>query len=184
MSIDKTDHASRRSGMIFIGFLLLLISYAFVLTAVTQGQRVNTFDLVLIGGRVMDPVRNIGVSGGRVSAISTGRLQGREVVDVSGLVVAPGFIDLHLSREGHSAAARRTMKEISAANCKLSATAPRAALAQGVFPRICNRNPIYMLGAPRSELRRRVSTRAVPSGTFANDRRYRSRYLSIGQKAS
>jgi hypothetical protein len=170
MSIDKTDHASRRSGMIFIGFLLLLISYAFVLTAVTQGQRVNTFDLVLIGGRVMDPesgldaVRNIGVSGG--------------------LVVAPGFIDLHLSWEGHSAAARRTMKEISAANCKLSATAPRAALAQGVFPRICNRNPIYMLGAPRSELRRRVSTRAVPSGTFANDRRYRSRYLSIGQKAS
>jgi hypothetical protein len=156
--------------MIFIGFLLLLISYAFVLTAVTQGQRVNTFDLVLIGGRVMDPesgldaVRNIGVSGG--------------------LVVAPGFIDLHLSWEGHSAAARRTMKEISAANCKLSATAPRAALAQGVFPRICNRNPIYMLGAPRSELRRRVSTRAVPSGTFANDRRYRSRYLSIGQKAS
>jgi hypothetical protein len=170
MSIDKTDHASRRSGMIFIGFLLLLISYAFVLTVVTQGQRVNTFDLVLIGGRVMDPesgldaVRNIGVSGG--------------------LVVAPGFIDLHLSWEGHSAAARRTMKEISAANCKLSATAPRAALAQGVFPRICNRNPIYMLGAPRSELRRRVSTRAVPSGTFANDRRYRSRYLSIGQKAS
>jgi hypothetical protein len=80
MSIDKTDHASRRSGMIFIGFLLLLISYAFVLTVVTQGQRVNTFDLVLIGGRVMDPesgldaVRNIGVSGGRVSAISAGRL--------------------------------------------------------------------------------------------------------------
>jgi N-acyl-D-aspartate/D-glutamate deacylase len=101
MSIDKTDHASRRSGMIFIGFLLLLISYAFVLTVVTQGQRVNTFDLVLIGGRVMDPesgldaVRNIGVSGGRVSAISAGRLQGKQVVDVSGLVVAPGFIDLH-----------------------------------------------------------------------------------------
>jgi hypothetical protein len=95
MSIDKTDHASRRSGMIFIGFLLLLISYAFVLTAVTQGQRVNTFDLVLIGGRVMDPesgldaVRNIGVSGGRVSAISAGRLQGQQVVDISGLVVTP-----------------------------------------------------------------------------------------------
>lgn len=101
MSIDKTDTASRRSGMIFIAILSLLISYAFVLTAVTQGQRVSTFDLVLTGGRVMDPesgldaARNIGISGGRVSAISTGRLQGREVVDVSGLVVAPGFIDLH-----------------------------------------------------------------------------------------
>ena len=45
------------------------------------------------------------------------------------------------------------MKEISAANCKLSDTARLAALAQRVFPRIGNRNPIYMLGAPRSELR-------------------------------
>jgi N-acyl-D-aspartate/D-glutamate deacylase len=101
MSIDKTDYASRKSGMISIGILSLIISYAFAMTAVTQGQRVNTFDLVLIGGRVMDPesgmdaVRNIGISGGRVSAISAGRLQGKQVVDVSGLVVAPGFIDLH-----------------------------------------------------------------------------------------
>src|SRR5262245_36420315 len=101
MFIDKTDYTSCRSGLIFIGILFLLISYAIVLTAATQGQLANTFDLVLIGGRVMDPesgldaVRNIGVSGGRVSAISAGRLQGKQVVDVSGLVVAPGFIDLH-----------------------------------------------------------------------------------------
>ena len=39
------------------------------------------------------------------------------------------------------------MKEISAANCKLSDTAPLAALAQPVFSQVCNRNPIYMLGA-------------------------------------
>jgi hypothetical protein len=48
--------------------------------------------------------------------------------------VAPGFIDLHLSWEGHSAAARRTMKEISAANRKLFDTAPLAALTRRVFP--------------------------------------------------
>src|SRR5215510_8724865 len=101
MFIDKTDHASRRGGMIFIGVLFLIITYAIVVTSVTQGQLVSTFDLVLIGGRVMDPesgldaVRNIGISGGRVSAISSERLQGKQVVDVSGLVVAPGFIDLH-----------------------------------------------------------------------------------------
>src|SRR5215475_2516994 len=101
MFIDMTDYASRRSGMIFIGIPFLLISSAFVQTEVTHGQRVSTFDLVLIGGRVMDPesgldaARNIGVSGGRISAISARRLQGKQVVDVSGLVVAPGFIDLH-----------------------------------------------------------------------------------------
>src|SRR5215510_9735030 len=101
MFIDKTGYASLRGGMIFIAILFSLISYAFVLSAVTWGQRVETFDLVLIGGHVMDPesgldaVRNIGISSGRVSAISAGQLQGKQVVDVSGLVVAPGFIDLH-----------------------------------------------------------------------------------------
>src|SRR5262245_65941972 len=101
MFIDKTDHASRRSGMIFIGILFLLISSAFVQTGVTQGQLVSTFDLVLIGGRVMDPesgldaARNIGVSGGRISAISYGRIHGQQVLNVSGLVVAPELIKLH-----------------------------------------------------------------------------------------
>ena len=59
------------------------------------------FDLVLSGGRVMDPesgldgVRNIGISAGRIAALSTEPLRGRQVIDVRGLVVAPGFIDLH-----------------------------------------------------------------------------------------
>ncbi|HSR51793.1 MAG TPA: amidohydrolase family protein [Acidobacteriota bacterium] len=59
------------------------------------------FDLVLEGGRVMDPetgldaVRNVGISDGRIAAISEEALQGDERIDASGLVVAPGFIDLH-----------------------------------------------------------------------------------------
>ena len=60
------------------------------------------YDVVLANGRVMDPesgldaVRNIGITGGRIAAISESPLQGRSVVDVRGLVVAPGFIDLHV----------------------------------------------------------------------------------------
>ncbi len=57
--------------------------------------------LVLAGGRVMDPetglddVRDVVIEDGRITAISQDEeLQGT-VVDVSGLVVAPGFIDLH-----------------------------------------------------------------------------------------
>jgi dihydroorotase len=58
-------------------------------------------DLVLAGGRVMDPasgldaVRHLGIRGGRVVAVSETPLTGRTAIDVSGLVVAPGFVDLH-----------------------------------------------------------------------------------------
>ena len=59
------------------------------------------YDLVLRGGRVMDPesgldaVMDVGIDGTEIRAISPEPLSGAEVVDVSGLVVAPGFIDLH-----------------------------------------------------------------------------------------
>jgi dihydroorotase len=61
----------------------------------------QTYDLVLRGGQVMDPasglaaIRDVGIVDGRVRAVSEEPLQGREIVDVTGLVVAPGFIDLH-----------------------------------------------------------------------------------------
>lgn len=64
-------------------------------------QPAGPYDVVLAGGRVMDPatsldaVRHVGVRGGEVAAISTTPLAGTTVVDVSGLVVAPGFIDPH-----------------------------------------------------------------------------------------
>ena len=40
-------------------------------------------------------VRNVGISAGVIRAISAQRLTGRDTLDASGLVVAPGFIDLH-----------------------------------------------------------------------------------------
>src|SRR5258708_37798836 len=61
----------------------------------------QTYDIVLSGGRVMDPesgldaIRNVGINGRRIAAISTRPLQGKSGMDAKGLVVAPGFIDLH-----------------------------------------------------------------------------------------
>ncbi|MCA9504924.1 MAG: amidohydrolase family protein [Myxococcales bacterium] len=58
-------------------------------------------ELVLQGGRVLDPasgldaVRDVGVRDGRIVAVSETPLAGARVLDVHGLVVAPGFIDLH-----------------------------------------------------------------------------------------
>jgi N-acyl-D-aspartate/D-glutamate deacylase len=60
-----------------------------------------TFDLVIRGGRVIDPetgldgVRDVGITTGRIAAVSTEPLAGTAVLDARGLVVSPGFIDLH-----------------------------------------------------------------------------------------
>ena len=61
----------------------------------------SRYDLVITGGRVIDPesgldaVRNVGVAGGTIEAITAEALRGRATLDANGLVVAPGFIDLH-----------------------------------------------------------------------------------------
>lgn len=66
-------------------------------------------DWVLANGRVMDPasgldaIRNVGFSAGKITAVSASELQGRKVVDVSGLVVTPGFIDFHAHGQDNQA---------------------------------------------------------------------------------
>ncbi len=81
-----------RHGLPIILLLLLALT----------GYSQNTYDIVLSGGRVIDPetgldaIRNVGITGQRIVTISEERLEGNEIIDVSGLVVAPGFIDLHV----------------------------------------------------------------------------------------
>ena len=61
----------------------------------------SMFDIVLTGGRVMDPdsgrdeIANVGISDGTIQAIANEPLEGRDSIDASGLVVAPGAIDMH-----------------------------------------------------------------------------------------
>ncbi len=74
---------------------------AIALLLVLQLATPPVYDRVILGGHVMDPaskldaVRNIGLSGGRIAVITTEAISGRDTVDARGLVVAPGFIDLH-----------------------------------------------------------------------------------------
>ena len=75
-----------------------------MITALLLALQLGTppvYDRVILGGHVMDPaskldaVRNIGLTGGRIAVITTRAIQGRDTVDARGLVVSPGFIDIH-----------------------------------------------------------------------------------------
>jgi N-acyl-D-aspartate/D-glutamate deacylase len=76
---------------------LAVFLFLFAATILSAQQ----YDVVLEGGRVMDPetgldaVRNVGIRDGKIARISAEPLKGRRVVHAAGLVVAPGFIDLH-----------------------------------------------------------------------------------------
>jgi len=67
----------------------------------SAAQEDVTYDIVIANGRVMDPesgldaVKNVGITGGRIRAISSEALKGSQKIDAKGLVVAPGFIDMH-----------------------------------------------------------------------------------------
>ena len=78
-----------------------LIALLCMSPAVVNAQIAGEYDIVLVNGRVMDPesnldaIRNVGIREGKIAAISVEPLRGRTVIDVKGLVIAPGFIDLH-----------------------------------------------------------------------------------------
>jgi N-acyl-D-aspartate/D-glutamate deacylase len=72
-----------------------------VIALLTISAGAQDFDLVIANGRVMDPatgldaIRQVGIRSGKIVAVSEQPLRGRTVIDAKGLVVAPGFIDLH-----------------------------------------------------------------------------------------
>ncbi len=78
----------------------LYIALALLFAASTCAAA-QQYDVVLEGGRVMDPetgldaVCNVGIQDGRIARISAAPLNGRRIIHAAGLVVAPGFIDLH-----------------------------------------------------------------------------------------
>lgn len=59
------------------------------------------YDLVIEKGRVIDPesglddVLSVGISSGKIEAISSEPLAGQQVINACGCVVSPGFIDIH-----------------------------------------------------------------------------------------
>jgi len=69
--------------------------------SVSTPNEPGPYDLIITGGRVMDPetnydaVANVGIRGGRIAVITKKKITGKETIDAGGLVFAPGFIDTH-----------------------------------------------------------------------------------------
>jgi N-acyl-D-glutamate deacylase len=86
-----------------------LLALGLVATATTASAA--AYDIAINGGRVVDPasgldaVRHIGIAGDRIVAVSETPLDAARVIDATGKVVSPGFIDLHA--HGQSALAAR-----------------------------------------------------------------------------
>ncbi|MFL6350538.1 MAG: amidohydrolase family protein [Bryobacteraceae bacterium] len=73
----------------------------FLLLALATSVMAQQYDIVLNNGRVIDPeskldaTRSVGITSGKIAAISADPLTGKAEINAQGLVVSPGFIDLH-----------------------------------------------------------------------------------------
>jgi N-acyl-D-aspartate/D-glutamate deacylase len=101
--------ASSNPGVMTMPILLRSLvagALAVAAGATTLAQPAPALDLVIAGGRVLDPesgldaVRDVGIRGDRIVTVSATPLPGRETIDARGLVVTPGFIDLHRHAHG------------------------------------------------------------------------------------
>lgn len=79
----------------------LLLSVLFLsLVMPAQALAQELYDVVILGGRVMDPetgrdeIANVGITGERIQAITVDDIRGRKTIDATGRIVAPGFIDI------------------------------------------------------------------------------------------
>ena len=65
-------------------------------------------DLVIRGGTVVDgtgaaPFKaDVAIDGGLVSIVGTVEQQGREEIDATGKIVAPGWVDVHTHYDGQA----------------------------------------------------------------------------------
>jgi dihydroorotase len=81
-------------------FFIFYLTTCFYSVGIAQSN--IEYDIVLLDGRVIDPetkldsIKNVGIIKNKIAAISSETLKGKQVINVKGLVVAPGFIDLHV----------------------------------------------------------------------------------------
>ena len=91
-----------------IRLFISILSLSLVLPTPAMAQEL--YDLVILGGRVMDPetgrdeIANVGILDGQIQAITVDDIRGRRSIDATGQIVAPGFVDILASMRFDKAA--------------------------------------------------------------------------------
>jgi len=100
-----------------VAYLLLFVLGACAGPGASRG---GPYDLILRGGSIVDGsgnprfVGDVAISGDRIAAVGyLGFATARETLDVSGLVVAPGFIDMLGQSEGNVLIDNRVLSKVS-----------------------------------------------------------------------
>lgn len=89
--------------------------------AAGRDSNARRYDLVINGGRIIDPEsgldaqRNLGILSGKIVTISVTPLLGRESIDATGLIVSPGFIDLHSHAQQFAGARMQALDGVTTA---------------------------------------------------------------------
>jgi N-acyl-D-amino-acid deacylase len=69
------------------------------------------FDVAIIGGRVLEPdcagfrEVNIGITEGRIDAVTDDDIDAKTIINADALIVSPGFVDVHTHVDNHPYAA-------------------------------------------------------------------------------
>ncbi|MCX6261400.1 MAG: amidohydrolase family protein [Bacteroidia bacterium] len=79
----------------------MIISFTSQFCGRKSSSGIKEYDLVILNGRVIDPesnldvIRNVGIKEGSIQLITEKQIKGKTTINAQGLVVAPGFIDMH-----------------------------------------------------------------------------------------
>lgn len=176
MTKRRHGHA-RRAWRTGLGTACLMLALS---TARSEGQPTGTpasgddaarrYDLAINGGRVIDPEsgldakRNLGIVAGKIVAISVTPLLGRQSIDATGLIVSPGFIDLHSHAQQFAGARMQAMDGVTTALELESGSLPIDAF----YDRVTKEGRPINFGVSVSwpKVRQQVMDKAAPTADF------------------
>ena len=99
----------------------IMAAFGLLLALLANPLSAQEFDLVIAGGRVIDPEtrldapRNVGINGATIARISEQVLHGKRTLQAHGLVVAPGFIDVHQHAQTQEAGRLKALDGVTTA---------------------------------------------------------------------
>jgi N-acyl-D-glutamate deacylase len=130
----------------------------------------SPYDVAINGGRVIDPEsgldaqRNVGIVSGKIVTLSETPLRGRESIDATGLIVSPGFIDLHSHAQQFAGARMQALDGVTTALELESGSLPINAF----YDRVTSEGRPINFGASVSwiDARQQVMDGAKPTAQF------------------